>query len=178
VLRLPAPIDYRGRQDCAGEVYFTPVDDRAYAYLDALFLSLTGMKHGAPATIELNRRTIFVPQAVGRVARMGFSDLCGRPLSARDYLTLAHRFDAFVVDDVPVLVPEQRNEARRLIMLVDVLYEAHALLAMSAAAEPEGLYKAPGGAEAREFQRAASRLTEMRSRYYLERCAAGKALAT
>ncbi len=178
VLRLAAPIDYRGRQDCAGEVYFTPADERAQASLDALFLSLTGATHGAPATIELNRRTIFVPQAVGRVARMGFPDLCGRPLSARDYLTLAQRFDAFVVDEVPILVPEQRNEARRLIMLVDVLYEAHALLAISAAAEPEYLYEAPAGAEAREFQRAASRLTEMRSRYYLERCVAGKALAT
>lgn len=178
VLRLAAPIDYRGRQDCAGDVYFTPADARAQAAMDALFLSLTGAQRGAPATIELKRRAVFIPQTVGRVARMGFADLCGRPLGASDYLGLAQRFDAFMVDDVPILAPEQRNEARRLIMLVDVLYEAHALLAISAAAEPARLYVAPDGAEAREFQRAASRLTEMRSRYYLDRCAIGKALAT
>jgi cell division protein ZapE len=178
VLRLAAPIDYRGRQDCAGEVYFTPSDERAHAAMDALFLSLTGAKRGAPATLELKRRAVFVPQTAGRVARLGFDDLCGRPLAASDYLALAQRFDAIMLDDVPILAPEQRNEARRLIMLIDVLYEAHALLAISAAAEPECLYEAPEGPEAREFQRAASRLAEMRSRYYLERCAAGKALAT
>jgi cell division protein ZapE len=177
VLRLAAPIDYRGRQDCAGDVYFTPVDARAHAAMDALFIALTGVTHGAPATVESRRRTIFVAQTAGRVARMSFADLCGRPLAASDYLTLTQRFDAFLIDDAPALSPEQRNEARRFIMLIDVLYEAHALVALSAAAEPEGLYTAPQGAEAREFQRAVSRLTEMRSRAWLDRCAAGKLLA-
>jgi cell division protein ZapE len=172
VLRLAAPIDYRARQDCVGEVYFTPADERAHAALDALFLSLTGVAHGAPATIEVKRRTIFVPQTAGRVARFGFADVCGRSLAAGDYLALAQRFDAVIVDDAPILSPDQRNEARRFIMLVDVLYEAHALLAISAAAEPEGLYQAPHGAEAQEFQRAVSRLREMRGRRYLENCAA------
>jgi cell division protein ZapE len=177
VLKLAAPIDYRGRRDCAGEVFFAPADQRASAALDALFLSLTGVERGAPATIEVKSRVVFVPQSVGRVARLGFDDLCRRPLGASDYLALAQRFDAVIVDDVPLLTPEQRNEARRLITLVDVLYEAHALLAMSAAAEPQHLYEAPHGDEAREFQRAVSRLREMRSRDYLQNCAAGKIIA-
>ncbi|GLI93642.1 cell division protein ZapE [Methylocystis echinoides] len=175
VQRLAAPIDYRARGDCAGEVWFTPADERAHAAMDALFLSLTGVKHGAPATIELKRRTLFIPQIAGRVARLSFSELCGRPHSAFDFMALAQRFDVVMIDDAPILAPEQRNEARRLITLVDVLYEAHTLLAVSAAAEPDYLYDAPAGAEAREFQRAASRLTEMRSRAYLARCAAGAA---
>jgi len=176
VQRLAAPTDYRARQNCSGDVYFCPADASARAAMDALFLSLAGAPHGAPATIEVNRRAIFIPQTAGRIARAGFADLCTRPLSAADYLTIAQRFDAVILDDAPILAPEQRNEARRLIMLVDVLYEAHALLAVSAAAEPERLYEAQHGAEAREFQRAVSRLTEMRSRAYIERCVAGKAL--
>jgi len=178
VRRLSASMDYRARGDCAGDVYFTPADERAHAAMDMLFLSLTGARHGAPTTIELKRRTFFIPQAVGRVARAGFADLCGRPHAASDYMLLAQRFDVVMIDDVPVLTPEQRNEARRLITLIDMLYEAHTLVALSAAAEPEGLYRAPEGAEAHEFQRAASRLTEMRSRAYIDRCAAGKALTS
>jgi cell division protein ZapE len=174
VRRLEAAIDYRARSDCAGETYFAPADDRAHAAMDMLFLSLTGAKHGAPTTIELKRRTLFIPQAVDRVARAGFVDLCGRPHAASDYMAMAQRFDVVIIDDVPILTPEQRNEARRLITLIDVLYEAHALVAVSAAAEPEFLYQAPEGAEAREFQRAASRLMEMRSRDYLDRCVAGR----
>jgi len=176
VQRLAAPTDYRARQDCAGDVYFSPADASAHAAMDALFLSLAGAAHGAPATIEVNRRAIFIPQTAGRIARASFADLCTRPLAAADYLTIAQRFDAVILDDAPILAPEQRNEARRLIMLVDVLYEAHALLAVSAAAEPERLYEAQHGAEAREFQRAVSRLTEMRSRAYIEGCVAGKSL--
>jgi cell division protein ZapE len=177
VLQLEAPIDYRCQQGGAGDVFFTPVDDRAYAALDALFHSLTGLKRGAPTTIEVKSRAVFIPQAEGRVARLDFSAICGRPLAASDYMALARRFDAVIVDDVPKLAPEQRNEARRFITLVDVLYEAHALLALSAATEPEHLYEAPHGDEAREFQRAVSRLTEMRSLAYLQSCAAGKVLA-
>lgn len=176
VLRLDAPVDYRAQKGCVGEVYFTPADTRAHAALDALFLSLSGVTHGAPATIEVKRRAIFIPQAAGRVARLGFADICGRALAAGDYLALAQRFDAMLIDDVPIIAPEQRNEARRFIMLVDVLYEARALLALSAAAEPPELYRAAHGAEAREFQRAVSRLTEMRARDYLENCAVRIAL--
>jgi cell division protein ZapE len=177
VMRLAAPIDYRAQQNCAGEVFFAPAGARAKAAMNALFLSLTGVEQGEPTEIEVKQRAIFIPQAAGRVARMSFAEICGQPHSAADYLAIAERFDAVILDDVPVLTPEQRNEARRLIMLVDVLYEAHAILALSAAAEPEYIYDASQGAEAQEYQRTISRLTEMRSRAYLEACAYGKALA-
>ncbi|QGM99293.1 cell division protein ZapE [Methylocystis parvus] len=176
VMRLAAPVDYRERQDCAGEVFFSPIDSRARAAMDALFVSLSGEPRGAPETLEIRRRVIHIPECAGRVARMGFWDLCGRPLAAADYLAIARRFDAVILDGVPVLAPDQRNEARRLIMLVDVLYEAHALLAISAEAEPQHLYTAPHGGEAREFERTVSRLTEMRARGYIEACVAGKAI--
>lgn len=172
VVHLCAPVDYRQEKSCIGAVYFTPADAPARAALDALFMRLTGVTHGAPTTIEIKRRAIDVPQAAGRVARFGFTDICGRALGAADYLALARNFDAVIVDDVPVIAPEQRNEARRFITLVDVLYEARNLLAMSAQAEAAELYRADHGAEARDFQRAVSRLTEMRSRDYLESCAA------
>jgi cell division protein ZapE len=51
------------------------------------------------------------------------------------------------------------------------------VLALSAEAEPPFLYDAPHGAEAREFERAVSRLTEMRGRDYLQNCVAGKVIA-
>ena len=59
------------------------------------------------------------------------------------------------------------NEARRLVMLIDELYEASAKLIVLAAAEPDDLY--PAGDGAFEFERTASRLQEMRSQGYLEK---------
>lgn len=176
VVRLAAPSDYRQQQNGFGDVYFTPADARAKAAIDALFLSLSGGAEAAPTTIDVKRRKIEIPAAAGSVARFRFSEVCGAALAAGDYIALAQRFDAVIVEDVPIIAPEQCNEARRFIMLVDVLYEARALLVVSAAGEPHELYAAAHGAEAREFERAASRLVEMRGKDYRDARAALTAL--
>ena len=67
-----------------------------------------------------------------------------------------------MIEEIPVLGPEQRNEARRLMILIDVLYDNGVGLIASAAAEPHALYVDGTGAES--FARTASRLMEMRSR--------------
>ncbi|WP_292530646.1 cell division protein ZapE [Methylocystis sp.] len=168
VVRLESSSDYRQRRGDLGKVYFTPADSRAKASIDTLFATLADGAAETPATIEVKRRRIEIPQAAGRVARLSFSALCDQALSATDYLALAKKFDAVIVENVPTLAPEQRNEARRFITLVDVLYDARVLLIVSAAAEPCELYQAAFGAEAREFERAASRLIEMRGKDYVQ----------
>jgi cell division protein ZapE len=62
---------------------------------------------------------------------------------------------------------DSRNEAKRFIILIDTFYDNGVKLIASAAAEPDGLYLAQDGFEAREFKRTASRLIEMRSETYL-----------
>ena len=59
--------------------------------------------------------------------------------------------------------------ARRLILLVDTLYDHRVNLIASAAAEPAGLYRASTGEVAFAFRRTVSRLVEMRSQAYLAR---------
>lgn len=172
IVRLEASSDYRQRREDLGQVYFRPADLCARAAIDALYATLAGGAPEKPKTIEVKRRRIEIPQAAGRVARLTFVQLCGQALSAADYMALADNFDAVIVEDVPEIAPEQRNEARRFITLIDILYEARVLLIVSAAAEPFGLYHAPFGAEAREFERAASRLMEMRGRDYINARAA------
>ncbi|MBM3552569.1 MAG: AFG1 family ATPase [Alphaproteobacteria bacterium] len=168
VVRLEASSDYRQRRGDLGKVYFSPADSRAKAAIDALYATLADGAAETPATIEVKRRRIDIPRAAGRVARFSFPALCGEALSATDYMAIAERFDAVVLEEVPILAPEQRNEARRFITLIDIFYEARVLLIMSAAAEPCDLYQAAFGSEAREFERAASRLIEMRGKDYVQ----------
>ena len=72
-----------------------------------------------------------------------------------------------MVDGIPVIGGERRDVARRLILLIDTLYDHRVKLIASAAAEPAALYAATSGEESFAFRRTVSRLIEMRSAAYL-----------
>ena len=74
---------------------------------------------------------------------------------------------------MPKLTVERRNEARRLVWLVDAFYEAHARLVVLAAVEPDELY--PAGDGSYEFARTTSRLHQMRSAAWLAQGAGDRA---
>jgi cell division protein ZapE len=99
------------------------------------------------------------------VGRASFRELCEAPLGPADYLAIARTCHTLVLEGVPVLTAERRNEARRFVTLVDALYEHRAKLVCSAAAPPDALHAA--GDHAAEFRRTASRLHEMQSAEYL-----------
>jgi malate dehydrogenase len=108
-----------------------------------------------------------VPRAAMGVARFSFADLCGQPLGAVDYLKIAHEFHTILMDHIPVMDFDRRNEAKRFIILIDTFYDQAVKLLASADAEPDTLYQASDGFEAQEFRRTTSRLMEMRSQSYL-----------
>jgi cell division protein ZapE len=167
VVEIEAATDFRLEKFGDAPVYFTPVDDAATRALDDLFRRLTGGQRPSARTLSVYGHPVAIPAQAMGVARLGFTDLCGRPYGASDYLAIAREFHTLVVDGIPKLGAGQRNEARRFITLVDVLYERHVKLIASAADEPAALFTAETGAEAFEFARTVSRLHEMRSREYL-----------
>ncbi len=114
-------------------------------------------------------RSVHVPRAAMGVARFAFHDLCEQPLGAADYLRIAREYHTIVLDHIPAMTFDNRNAAKRFIILIDTLYDLNVKLIASAAAEPDALYHADEGYEALEFQRTASRLIEMRSEEFLAR---------
>ncbi len=167
VLRLDARTDFRLEKLGGAPTYHVPADAAAQAALDEAFRRVSGSAHGAPVTLSVNGHEMRLPQAAGGVARASFADLCSQAYGASDYIALAQRFHTLVLDDIPVLVRDRRNEAKRFIILIDTLYEHHVKLVASAAAEPHELYRDGNGREAFEFDRTVSRLIEMRSDDYL-----------
>ncbi len=167
VVTLDSPTDYRLQKLATLPVYITPLDGRADAAMEAAWHQVTEGKRVQPLEIPMKGRSIHVPEATGRAARFDFRDICGRPLGASDYLAIAERFDTVFVERIPRLGPEKRNEAKRLINLVDALYDQKVRLYVSAAAAPEDILLERRGTEGFEFDRTVSRLFEMRSPDYL-----------
>jgi cell division protein ZapE len=167
VVRLSARTDFRLEKLTSVKVWHVPADAAADRALDEAWRRLALGDDGRPRDLIVKGHVVHVPKAARGVARFTFAELCERPLGAIDYLRLAHEFHAIVLDHVPVMAYEQRNEAKRFIALIDTLYDNAVKLVASAAAEPAELYRADEGYEAQEFHRAASRLIEMGSEAYL-----------
>ncbi len=170
-LELDSGRDYRLSRMMGQRVYHWPLDAVADRALDAAFAELTDDTPGASETLIVKERPLIVPRAAHDVAWFQFDELCARPLAAADYLAIAEHFAAVILAGIPRLEPQQRNEAMRLHILIDALYEARTLLIASAAVPPEEIYMAGDGAE--EFRRTTSRLHEMQSEDYLANRAKG-----
>ena len=104
----------------------------ARAALDKAFHALAGVARGEPVSLPLLGREIAIPQASSHVARFDYADLCKRPLGAADFLAIAENFHVLVVDNIPAIKPEERNEAKRFINLIDALYDQKVKLIASA----------------------------------------------
>lgn len=172
ILQLDNGRDYRLDRLRNEPVYYAPLDSKAKAALERAFAQLTAGAEAAPRTLQLPGRKLKVPASARGVARFTFKQLCEAPLGPADYLALAAAFHTLVLERVPCLKPEQRNEATRFMTLIDALYEHRVNLVMSAAGPPEALY--PKGTGAKEFKRTVSRLMEMRSRDYIDQAHKGE----
>ena len=161
VVRIAGEHDHRLERLRGTRVYFAPIDAETEAAFDALWQGQLDGAAETGATIEVMGRKTHLPRASGGLLRESFASLCGQNLGAQDYLAVAARFHTVFLEDVPRLGPDMRNEARRLVWLIDALYEARTRLVVLAEAEPAELY--PAGDGSFEFERTASRLEEMRA---------------
>jgi cell division protein ZapE len=167
VERLDARTDFRLEKLALAPVYVTPLGADADRALDAAWRRLTATERGSRVTLRVLGRDVVVPQAEKGVARFSFAELCEAPLAAADYAKIARDFHTVVIDRIPVLGATWRNEAKRFINLIDILYDHRVKLLASAAAHPDALFAGAEGLEAEESARTASRLFEMRSQEYM-----------
>lgn len=157
--------DHRLRQLEAAPVYYTPLGGGTDTAIEAAWHRLTGVAFSRPTTLIVQGRELTLENTAAGTARTTFDRLCGRPLGSADYLKLSEAFQTLILENVPQMDRDMKNEAKRFVTLIDALYETKTKLIMSAAVEPEDLYVDGDGSF--EFERTASRLFEMRSHDYL-----------
>ena len=165
ILALDDGRDYRLARFAGRQVYFTPADDSAYRALERAFADLTDNASAASKTLLVQARFVVVPRAAKNVAWFPFDDLCGQPHGPADYLALCQTFHTFIVEAIPRMGPDRRNEAKRFNTFIDTLYEVRGNLICSAEVPPPLLYTDGDGAF--EFERTVSRLIEMQSEDYI-----------
>jgi len=170
VVKLSGAIDYRMERMKGIKVYHHPLCAAATKALSQAFYKMTDHEVADRSKVgseelSVQGRVITVPVADKGVAVFSFKKLCGAALGAGDYLEIAWRYHTVIMVGIPRLGPENRNEAKRFVTFIDVLYENNVKFLCCAAVLPEELYAEGHGHF--EFQRTVSRLIEMQSRKYL-----------
>ncbi|EJF83408.1 hypothetical protein MCU_01093 [Bartonella elizabethae Re6043vi] len=169
VVNLDAKTDYRLEKSNLQPVYVTPLGKKADECMDQAWVRVLQGHKERSDELSIRGRLIPIPRFAAGCARFDYRDLCAKPLAAAEYLVLGERYHTIFIDNVPIMDDTCRNETKRFILLIDILYERHIRLFMSAAAGVEDLYKGHAQtAETFEFQRTQSRLFEMQSYDYLK----------
>lgn len=106
--------DYRKLPRTITHVYYSPLNEETHNEMDKLFHALT--QADSDPEIKVGRklslwgRELRVPESSGHVARFTFDDLCNKPLSAADYLTITGKFSTVFVEDMPKLTLNERDQ--------------------------------------------------------------------
>ena len=166
VVEVGGARDWRLARLRATGTWFSPPDPDNARQFDELWSRMRGGEAEHETVLEVLGRRESFPRTVGGMVRASFEAMCVHPRGPEDYLAIAQAFHTVFLEGAPRLSPDRRNEARRLAMLIDALYEARGRLVALADGDPAGLY--PTGDLAFEFQRAVSRLEEMRSVQWLD----------
>jgi len=167
VLHLEGATDYRLRHLKQAPIYLASEAADTPQRLSQLFASVAGAHGTEDGTVAIEHRRIRCVRQSGAVIWFEFRDLCEGPRSQNDYIELARTCHTLIVANLPVFDAAHENAARRFIALVDELYDRNVNLIVSAAAQPNALYR--GEKLKFEFQRTSSRLIEMQTEAYLAR---------
>ena len=166
IVHLDSDTDYRTRAVQDIETYFWPLNRVTQEKADDLFAGLTDGAAPETQTLTVKGRAIDI-QATRGIARCHFSQLCEQPHAAEDYIKVAEAFHTVFLEGVPKMGYDRRNEVKRLMLLIDVLYDRGIRAVITADAPPGKLYY--GHDHAFEFERTVSRLMEMQSSGYFEK---------
>jgi len=165
VVELDGRTDYRLRLLEQAGTFVPAGRPDAHDVLCGFFRRIASGDAEEGRVIDILGRPVRTVRAARSVAWFEFSELCGGPRSARDYVELARLCHTVLVSGIPELGSGREDEARRFIALVDELYDRRVKLILSAEVPIEGLYR--GKRLRREFERTRSRLVEMQSTEYL-----------
>jgi cell division protein ZapE len=189
-VHLASSEDYRRLQHAAHPTWFVGESLDFAGLFDQLNVEQQCTGYSSDV-LHIHGHSLQPTRQCGQLAWFTFHELCEKPRSARDYITLGQRFKQLLVSGVPQFgsleaaptpatgtedvgsagerqhYSSSQNAQRRFISLVDECYDQGIKLYLQAAVPLDALYA--GGRLAFEFQRTLSRLTEMQTAVYRDR---------
>ncbi|XP_030626702.1 lactation elevated protein 1 homolog B [Chanos chanos] len=143
-INLDSRVDYRRRDlEPAGKLYYLSSEPDAEAAVNTLFDELAYRQNDVTRSRVLTvlGRQVTLSRTCGTIADCTFEELCNRPLGAIDYLEIARQFDTVFIRNVPQLTLRLKNQAKRLITMIDNFYDKKVRVVMLADAPMDRLFE-------------------------------------
>ncbi|TFK99157.1 AFG1-like ATPase [Pterulicium gracile] len=126
VTDLDSGTDYRRIPRALSKVYYDPLDEENTREVEKQFQSYATADDPVVRNraLDIWGRKLYVAESTKKVAKFKFQDLCGKPLSAADYLEVTKNFGTVFITDIPKMDLGQKDLARRFITFIDACYES------------------------------------------------------
>lgn len=168
VINLDNGVDYRRRYlQLVKKHYFFPIDDKNKKEINEILSKITEYSELQSVEIKVLGRKLLIKNSYKNVAVFDFKELFNENLGVVDYQAICKKFDVIFLLNIPKLTKEDVNEARRLILFIDEVYENKVALLMLSEVAIDDIYSDGIGVEA--FKRTASRLNEIISDSYWQK---------
>jgi len=163
VLFLDSPTDYRKQyRDSLAKRYFISNQKNRQEVKNIIEVFAEGKK-AKSKKLTVWGRELKIRKTYDKIAVLTFDELCRNPLSSSDYRALCQNFDLIFLLKVPSMAKEDVNEARRLTLFIDEIYENKTALIILAKTTAEKIFLNVGAEAAK---RTVSRLNEIKSDAY------------
>ena len=156
--------DYRKIKLQNTDIYISPLNQNTTDKMNHIWNILTDNAISTPLYIDHQQRKITIKHHHKTTARMDFNDICDAALGAGDYLEIMTYFDVILLENIPQMTADMRNQATRFRNFIDAAYESKVKIYFSSAVSADNLYIK--GDFSFEFERTLSRISEMTSKSY------------
>lgn len=165
VVHLHSKMDYRKQHVRQSGVYYTPLDSHAMQNMEDAFVHFSNGAAPECDSISIYQRDIVIVKKAGPVIWFDFDIICGRPRSQNDYLALTEKYHTVMIQNLREIKANENDLILCFIYLVDILYDAHCRLILSASIPLDHIFDPEKTKQ--PIQRTLSRLIEMQSQEYV-----------
>ncbi len=168
IVNLKNTKDLRSNTKNQERKYFIfPINKKTQGRFKYLYNKIIGYEKIEKKTLISFGRKLEFEKATSKTVACDFSYICSYKFSSNDYIKISNFFRWILIDNIPILGRNRLSEARRFIILIDILYEKRNKIIIRSENNLFEIFKIEK--KTLPFTRTISRLSEMTNdRWHIE----------
>ncbi len=161
VIKIKNSVDLRREKKQETKYFIFPINLQSKKKFQFECNNIIKGKRIKKTFIKCLGRKLKFERTTSQILITDFNYLCSYKFSPNDYIKISNSFEWFLIDNIPILGSNKLSEARRFIVLIDILYEKKKKLVLRSENNLSDMFKLKK--IELPFTRTTSRISEMTS---------------